>query len=64
MLTLDQFRNRAMTVRTLVFCDKCETLKDESDVKERANYWPRVEATVCCADCFRKLMDAALGLGG
>lgn len=58
-MTTDQFRSRQMEVRVLDRCDKCETLKD--DVKERANYWPRVKATTCGA-CFSKLIAEAQGL--
>ena len=54
------FRNRQMEVKVFDRCDKCETLKD--DVKERANYWPRVKATTCCGVCFAQLVAEAQGL--
>jgi hypothetical protein len=60
MLTLDQFRTRPLTVRVLDHCDGCKQLCE--DVKERANWWPHVPATTCCAGCFRKLLDQATGL--
>lgn len=60
MLTLDQWRQRPLTVRTLTRCDKCETLKD--DVEVRSNYWPHVKPTPCCAPCFTRLIAEAQGL--
>ena len=60
MMSLDAFRARPMVVRTLVRCDKCETLKD--DVEKRSNYWPHVRETMCCAPCFTRLIAEAQGL--
>jgi hypothetical protein len=60
MLTLDQFRNRPLTVRTLVRCDLCATLK--TDVEKRSNYWPHVRETMCCGECFKTLIAEAQGL--
>jgi hypothetical protein len=60
MMSLDAWRSRPLTVRTLVRCDKCETLK--TDVEKRSNYWPSVKTTTCCNGCFQKLIDEAQGL--
>jgi hypothetical protein len=60
MMSLDAFRSRPMVVRTLVRCDRCETLKD--DVEKRSNYWPHVRETMCCAHCFTRLIAEAQGL--
>jgi hypothetical protein len=60
MNALDAWRSRPLTVRTLVRCDGCETLK--TDVEKRSNYWPHVRETMCCGECFKTLIAEAQGL--
>ncbi|WP_233854045.1 hypothetical protein [Paraburkholderia sp. HD33-4] len=59
MMTLDQFRNRAMTVRVLDCCPECKQLSE--DVTAREEWWPRVKVTTC-EPCFKKLVAEAQGL--
>jgi hypothetical protein len=59
MNTLDAWRNRPLTVRTLLHCEKCKQLCE--DVAQRSNYWPRVTATTC-QSCFKKLITEAQGV--
>jgi hypothetical protein len=59
MNALDAWRSRPLTVRTLVRCDRCETLQE--DVKPRTSAWVPTR-TICCDGCFTKLVAAAQNL--
>jgi hypothetical protein len=61
-MTLTEFRSRPLTTRTYSFCDECEQLREDPDVRERVSYWPIAAKYTCCAACFAELAGALQGV--
>ena len=57
-MTPEQFRNRPLKVTTKTYCDECNALREDPDVKARAfstGVWEKPQYSVkltCCFACF------------